>query len=134
MSFLLDTDICSSYLKGDQQIFNRFIQHSGGLQISVLTLAELYSWIYIADEPARSRREEGLLSMLSDLAVVNLDDEIARRCGLVRADLKRQGLRVATVDLLIACTALEHDLTMVTHNVRHFQTVPGLRIEDWLAP
>jgi tRNA(fMet)-specific endonuclease VapC len=38
------------------------------------------------------------------------------------------------MDLLIASTARVYDLTLVTHNTRHFQDVPGLSLEDWLAP
>jgi tRNA(fMet)-specific endonuclease VapC len=37
------------------------------------------------------------------------------------------------MDLLIAAVALARDLTLVTHNTRHFQEVPDLRLEDWLA-
>jgi tRNA(fMet)-specific endonuclease VapC len=131
MSHLLDTDITSAYLQGNKQVFNRFIQHSGGLYISIVSLAELYSWVYRADTPAK--REDGLLSMLSDVTVLQLDDDIARKCGEVRAALQRQGTKVPTLDMLIAGTALVNDLTVVTHNQRHFQSVPNLRLEDWLA-
>jgi tRNA(fMet)-specific endonuclease VapC len=44
-----------------------------------------------------------------------------------------RGKPIATVDLLIAATAITHDLTVVTHNVKHFADVPGLRVQDWLA-
>ena len=42
MSYLLDTDIASAYLQGNGKVFNRFIQHSGGLHISILAMSELY--------------------------------------------------------------------------------------------
>jgi tRNA(fMet)-specific endonuclease VapC len=132
MSYLLDTDICSAYLQGLNQVFDRFVQHSGRLYISIVSLAELYSWVYVADDPAP--REEGLTAMLSDVSVLAVDDDVARRCGQVRADLQRLGTRVPTVDLLIASTALLLDFAVVTHNQRHFRLVPGLRIEDWLSP
>lgn len=131
MSHLLDTDISSAYLQGNKQVFNRFVQHSGGLYISIVSLAELYSWVYMANDPAK--REEGLLTMLSDVTVLRLDDDIARKCGEVGAALRRQGTRVPTLDMLIAGTALVNDLTVVTHNQRHFRLVPNLRVEDWLA-
>jgi len=70
---------------------------------------------------------------LSDARVIQLDYDIAERCGQLRADLQRRGTKVATVDLLIAATSLQHDLTTVTHNQRHFQLVPGLRLEDWIS-
>jgi tRNA(fMet)-specific endonuclease VapC len=130
MSYLLDTDICSAYLQGQPDVFNRFLQHSGGLYVSIVSLAEVYSWVYVVDDP-RSR-EEGLMTMLSDVSVLGVDDDVARTCGQVRAKLQRRGIRVPTVDLLIASTALLHDFTMVTHNQRHFRLVPDLRIEDWL--
>ncbi len=43
MSYLLDTDIASAYLQGNGQVFTRFMQHSGRLHLSILSLAELYS-------------------------------------------------------------------------------------------
>ena len=44
MSFLLDTDTCSVYLKGDPHLFNRFLQHGGALHVSTVTVGELYTW------------------------------------------------------------------------------------------
>ena len=41
---------------------------------------------------------------------------------------------MASIDLMIASTALVHDLTLVTHNTSHFARIPGLRLADWLAP
>jgi predicted nucleic acid-binding protein len=38
------------------------------------------------------------------------------------------------MDLLIASTAMANDLTLVTHNVKHFEVIAGLRVEDWLSP
>ena len=130
MSYLLDTDTASAYLRGDQRIFNRFVQHSGALHISILSVAELYSWVYVKDDP--SEREEGLLTMLSDVTVLAVDDDVARKCGQIRASLQKRGIRVPTIDLLIAATAMSYDFTVVTHNQKHFRLVPALRIEDWL--
>ena len=131
MSFLVDTDIASAYLQGNGKVFNRFIQHSGGLYISILSVSELYSWVYVADNPAK--RESGLQAMLSDVTALVVDDDVARQCGQIRADLQKKGTKVPTLDLLIAATALLNNLTVVTHNQRHFSLVPGLRIEDWLS-
>ncbi|MCC7474350.1 MAG: type II toxin-antitoxin system VapC family toxin [Pirellulales bacterium] len=54
--------------------------------------------------------------------------------GKLNGHLLRQGIVVSQPDLMIAATALVHDLTLVTHNTRDFQHVPGLRLEDWLQP
>ncbi|MFU8807459.1 MAG: type II toxin-antitoxin system VapC family toxin, partial [Bradymonadaceae bacterium] len=62
---------------------------------------------------------------------VAFDDPCADHCGRVRAELAAQGTPIGPNDLLIAATALAHDLTLVTHNIREFSRVTGLRMEDW---
>jgi tRNA(fMet)-specific endonuclease VapC len=47
-------------------------------------------------------------------------------------DLRRQGVRLGSMDLKIACIALAHDATLLTRNARDFAQVPGLRFENWL--
>jgi tRNA(fMet)-specific endonuclease VapC len=47
-------------------------------------------------------------------------------------NLRRQGLRIGSMDLKIACIALAHDATLLTRNATDFSQVPGLRIENWL--
>ena len=131
MSFLLDTDTASAFLRGEAGVFGRFMQHSGGLYISILSVAELYAWVFVTDKP--EKREGGLTAMLRDVNILEVDGRIARRTGKIRAGLQRGGVKVPTIDLLIACTALEYNYTVVTHNQKHFSLVPGLRLEDWLV-
>ena len=132
MSFLIDTEVCSAYLKGDGWVFNRFVQYSGGINISAVTLGELYVWALRRHAPPS--RLVGIGDLLSEVNVVPVDRDVARRFGEVRASLLDQGRPLATPDLLIASTALLHDLTVVTHNSSHFSPIPGLRVEDWLTP
>ncbi len=132
MSFLLDTDICSAYVKGDRTVFGRFLQHLGQLHISVATLGELWTWCLRGNAPAR--RMTGLANLLSDVTILDATPTVARKFGEVEAQLLDQGQAVTEFDLLIAATALVHNLTLVTHNVRDFAHVPGLRVIDWLNP
>lgn len=133
MSFLLDTDTCSAHLKRPSGLIHRFIQHSGRLHISTITLGELYAWAYRRTNPSR------LLSaiqsdLLSDVQVHNFDTVCAHQFGHVRGTLLRAGLHVPMPDLMIASVALVHNLTLVTHNTADFQHIPGLRLDDWLTP
>jgi tRNA(fMet)-specific endonuclease VapC len=130
LNFLLDTNICSAYLKGDNRVFNRFIQYAGGLSVSAIVVAELYSWVYRAK--ASPRRLQGLLDLLSELRFIPLDHDVARKFGEIRAALLDQGRPTPEIDLLIASTALVYDLTLVTRNVQDFENVPGLGIENWV--
>ena len=67
------------------------------------------------------------------LRLLPVDEAVAVRFGAVSLALRAAGNPLPTPDLLIAATALEHDLTVVTANRRDFDPVPGLRVEDWTA-
>lgn len=71
--------------------------------------------------------------MLADIDVIDFDTDCARWFGQIRAPLLAAGQVVNPVDLMIGAVALAHDLTLVTHNRKHFAPIPGLRIEDWLS-
>ncbi len=130
--YLLDTDICSAHLRNVAIVTNRFRQHVGNLHVSVLTLGELLSWTLRAKSPAKYH--QGLLKLLADVAVVDVDQAAAWKFGEVRARLLDQGQPVAAVDLMIAATALVKGFRVVTHNAQHFSKVPGLLVEDWTVP
>jgi tRNA(fMet)-specific endonuclease VapC len=132
MSFVLDTDTCSAYLRGHRGVFSRFVQHSGGLYVSTVSVGELHVWARRASASPRRQHVLGLL--LQEVRSLPVDDDVALLFGQTRARLLDQGVTVPVNDLLIAATALLHDFTVVTHNVRHFELVPNLRIQDWLTP
>ncbi len=133
MTHLLDTNICSAYLKRPGGLAHRFMQHVGGLAMSTIVLAELYTWAFRRPHPDPLLRliEQDLIA---DLRVLDFDVDCARRFGEERATLLANGAVVNPVDLMIASVALTHGLVLVTHNVKHFEVIPNLRIEDWLAP
>jgi tRNA(fMet)-specific endonuclease VapC len=132
VSFLLDTDICSAYLKGNSKVAGRFLQYGGRLHISAVTAGELFTWVLRANAP--SRRQLGLNDLLRDVVLLDVDRAVAEMFGEVRAELFDKGLVTAEMDLMIAATALVHGLTLVTHNTPDFQHVPGLNMADWLNP
>ena len=132
MSFLLDTDTCSAHLKQVASVTGKFLQYTGRLYVSTLTVGELYTWALRAKAPPN--RLQSLTDLLDDLTTLDVTETVGRRFGEVRATLLDAGKPAPNLDLFIAATALAHDLTLVTHNVQDFRNVPGLRIDDWLPP
>ncbi len=65
--------------------------------------------------------------------LIPFDDAAAEEYGRLRAHLEAQGTPIGQADTQIAAIALANDLTVVTGNVRHFERVPGLTVENWLA-
>ncbi len=111
---------------------NRFLQYTGGLHISAVTLGELYTWALRVKAPPR--RLQDLLQLLTDVTVLDVTPDVARKFGEVRAALLDRGKPAPNVDLLIAAAALSHGLTLVTHNVADYANVLGLNVVDWLTP
>ena len=68
------------------------------------------------------------------LEVIDLTPSIAERFGQIRAQQFASGLFTPEMDLLIAVTALVHNLILVIHNTKDFANIPGLQIVDWLTP
>jgi tRNA(fMet)-specific endonuclease VapC len=85
----------------------------------------------------RSRRVEENLGLLREFfapfASLPFDDRCAEHYATIRTELEAPGTPIAANDLLLAATARAYDLALVTHNVRQFSRVTGLRIEDWEA-
>jgi tRNA(fMet)-specific endonuclease VapC len=75
-----------------------------------------------------------IADLLQEVAVFDFDSACAEQFGKVRGGLLQQGISVNSVDLMIASVALVHNLTLVTHNTADFVNIPGIRLEDWLAP
>lgn len=130
MNFLIDTNICSAYIKGDRAVWSRFIQHAGGMALSVITVGELWTWAKRAK--TRPQARNAVAELIELLDVIEIDLQIALRFGELRAFLLDTGTPMPDMDALIASTALAHDMTLVTHNTVDFQPVTGLRIVDWL--
>jgi tRNA(fMet)-specific endonuclease VapC len=97
--------------------------------VSIITVAELYTWINLKKTAARHRT--GVADFLKAVPILELTREIAEKTGEIRADLKDRGFPYPGMDMVIAATAIVHDLTLVTHNTSGYANVRGLRIIDW---
>jgi tRNA(fMet)-specific endonuclease VapC len=135
VTYLFDTDTLSNLLRQrpDPALVRRVAQTPPREQAtSSVTLGELfYGARRRSDGETLIARIEELLR--PNLAVLPFDDLAARAYGDLRADLERRGTPIGDADSRIASIALVHGLTVVTANVRHFERVPGLAVENWLA-
>src|SRR5262249_33550902 len=112
MSFLLDTDHLSAHLRRPSGLAHRFVQYSGRLYTPSLALAALCVWAYRRSDPTDAL--EAIDKMLFyEVGVVNYDSDCAREFGRARMELRRQGIEVPTVDLMIASVALVYELGVI---------------------
>lgn len=131
--YLLDSNACINLVNGTSVALIRRLARClpDDIRISCVVVAELRYGARNSTRVAENLRVvDGFLAPFVTLA---FDDACASSYAEIRVDLKRRGEPIGANDLLIASTALAHDLTLVTHNVREFEHVPGLRLEDWEA-
>jgi tRNA(fMet)-specific endonuclease VapC len=131
--YLLDTNICI-YIRQrrPEEVLRRFRKlRPGEAALSVITYGEL---LYGAAKSAqRAAALEQLRELIRLLPAVALPENAAETYGTLRADLETKGQMIGNNDLWIAAHALASKLTLVTNNVREFQRVRGLKIENWAA-
>lgn len=131
--FLLDTNVLSEVLKKrpSEAVLARIEEaEDGRLPTSAVCVMELRFgaarhpkveelWRRIAEE------------LLPRVEILPVDDRVAEQAGDLLALLESQGQPIGTEDVLIAATALVHDLTVATRNLRHFERIPGLAAQSW---
>jgi tRNA(fMet)-specific endonuclease VapC len=99
-----------------------------GWAISLITFGEVYEGVYRSVDPVS--HEASFQRFLIDVAVLPLDQEIMKRFARIRGDLRRRGRPVGDMDLLIASTAIHHNLILVTRNVREYGRIPDLKLHQ----
>jgi tRNA(fMet)-specific endonuclease VapC len=131
-SRLLDTNICIYIARNrPATVARRFARAApGSLAISVVTWGELCFGAAKSADPARARAL--LEAFAREVGVLELPNAAGRRYGDLRAVLQRAGTPIGNNDLWIAAHALALGVPLVSNNVREFERVPGLKLENWV--
>ena len=131
MTYMLDTNICIYVMKKKpENVLRRFREElDGGICISSITLAELEYGTKHSSDPVKN--EQALLRFLAPLSVLPFGAAAASEYGEVRAYLQSRGTPIGPLDMLIAAHARAEGMTLVTNNMREFERVPELDLENW---
>lgn len=128
MTFLLDTNSVSYYLRGVAPLVKRVQAHKPReLAISAVTVMELR---YGAARRRAPRLNEAIDAVLKALPILPFDAAAAERAGAVRATLEAKGIALGLADSQIAGQALVTGATLVSSDAA-FRRVPGLTVRDW---
>jgi len=129
--YLLDTNILSHLIRHPQGQVRRHLERVGedSLCTSVIVACELR---YGALRSGSKRISERVQTLLQIIPVLALEPEVDEHYADIRTHLEHQGTPIGHNDLLIAAQARHLELVMVTHNVREFQRVPRLPVENWI--
>lgn len=130
MDYLLDTNICIHYFKGQFGIKNK-IEQIGyqNLAISEITLAEL---MYGAEKSQKKSQNIRVVQNFAEMiTIIPIIDSI-RIYAKEKARLKLKGTIISDLDLFIGATAIVNDMILVTRNVREFERMENIKIENWI--
>ncbi len=129
--YLLDTNICIYLIKKRPEIvLKKFRSYSISMfKVSAVTIAELYYGVSKSER--RKMNGDALIQFLSPFEFIPFTDGDAIAYGGIRAELERKGQIIGPYDLQIAAQAISRKMTLVTNNVKEFQRVPGLVLENW---
>lgn len=131
--FLLDTNILSDLIRHPQGVIAARIAAVGEAAVatSIIVASEL---CYGAERRGSERLTRQLEAVLSLLPVLPLGSDADAHYGRLRTDLEKRGQPIGGNDMLIAAHALSLGAILITDNVREFERVKGLDIENWLRP
>jgi predicted nucleic acid-binding protein len=111
--------------RGDAVAALTALQRSG-LAISIVSCVEVLEGVLGSQDPRRGR--QALRTLLRHVRVLVLSRPVAERAAAIRLDLRRQKRQVneRSLDILVAATAIQHRLTLVTRNTRDYADIPGI--------
>ena len=129
---ILDSNTISYYFRGDPQVVPR-LQALRPVDVGVPAIVEyeLRYGLLRLPQAAAAPRLAALAQLLRPMQLLPFDSECAAQAARLRVDLEALGTPIGPHDTLIAATALRHQATLVTRNVREFSRVAGLQWLNW---
>ena len=130
MKFLLDSNICIHFLRGKYNIIEKLNEVGiDNCAISEITLAELVFGAEKSDNPKKNHKL--IEKFIGQLSILPIFDAF-QTYGKEKVRLQSEGKMISDFDLLIGCTSIENDLIMVTENIKEFDRIKGIKIENWV--
>ena len=133
--YILDTNTWIEHFHQRSGVTNRIMAlATTQILVSEVTLAELTFGAYNSSDFERHLQEpQWLRRYITVLDISDVFEEYAQiRCAL-RKLKKNLDKEIGNFDILIGATALHYDLTVVTDNVKHFEVMPGVKVENWIV-
>lgn len=126
--YLLDTNIISFYLKGDESLKEEILSNIDSIVISIISYYEIVSGLKSINANKRIAEFEKFCELAD---IINLDKSSITSSCQIYSTLKKSGNLIDDIDILIAGIALSNNLVMVTDNTSHFGRIENLKVENW---
>jgi len=128
--YVLDTDTVLDYFRGKGDVATNLLAQPPS-EVALPAIAAHEVWVGVLGSRNAARRQVQYEQFLATVEVLAFDAVVSRRAAELRRELERRGEGIGPMDTLIAATAIAHNATLVTRNLREFKRVPGLQLADW---
>lgn len=129
---LLDTDILSELMKQHDPVVKQrseaYFRSQSQVAISAISCYQVLRWLR---EPPKAKRLAQFNQILAQQIILDVDMPVLDRAADLWIEARANGRPREDVDLIIASTALSHNLTLVTANTKHFDWIAGLKLDNW---
>ena len=132
MLYMLDTNICGYIIRNKPQYIKetfKEIEKHHEITLSSIVVSEL---LYGAVKKKSEKLTKIIHSFIDNFTVHDFDGTAARQYAIIRDNLEAKGDIIGSNDLFIAAHAKALDATLVTNNLKEFQRVDGLKLENWI--
>jgi tRNA(fMet)-specific endonuclease VapC len=136
MKYLFDTNICIYLINNKYDYLKDLVENVGieEIAISIITIAELEYGIAKSATKYKQENRIALFEFLTPFKFLSFDQIDAYEYAQLRNDLQKSGNLIGNMDMLIGAQAIANDLILVTNNVKEFERIEGIKIENWVRP
>jgi len=127
----LDTNIITAFMKNDSAVVRKisdYLEVFDALTINIISYYEILRGLKDLGKADKLRKFE---EFMQENELISIRKETVQKAAEIYAYLKKGGILIEDADILIASIALVEDLVLVTDNIRHFERIKGLEIENW---
>jgi len=129
MTYMLDTDTVSFLVRRNPAVIKNLIKHENDeICISAISYAEL---CFGLEKKGSEKLFNEVSAVMGKLSIISFDDSQSELYGKIRLQLEKSGTPLGDMDMLIAAAALSSGAILVSHNVKHFSRIRGMKVEDW---
>lgn len=128
---MLDTNICIYILRDRPIELLGKLNSASDISISSIVYAELLFGIELSPKNKQKSRSDQLKGFLQHLTIIPWDENAAQHYSQIRAMLKKKGILIGNMDMLIGSHARSLGVDLITNNIKEFERIPDLRIVNW---
>lgn len=129
---LLDTNIITAFLKGNQNIVKRVEQYTDEHESLTISIISYYEILRGLKDLGSKKKLQAFNGFINNCDVEELGRSVAEKAADIYVNLKNQGKLVEDADILVAATAMDKGFVIVTDNEKHFERIKELEVENWL--